>query len=263
MRRLIVRSRNRSCAPLRNIMTRCRVIYRMGSTTPTEEIIRNPRIRNNYRIIEINSVKACKISGDKILMKKRFDHARVRTAKWFTVSYNDHNAERFMYYLTKWGTNIIAKHKHSSKGNDIFLLKDINDYYLLRERQGRRIEQFVFERYYSYSREYRIHISKYGCFYACRKMLITNAEDRWHRHSNNSVFIFEDNPQFNKPDNWDEIVNDCMNAMKSIGLDIAAFDVKVSLNGKYIILESNSAPSLKETGIQKYSQELMKIINGI
>ena len=97
-------------------------------------------------------------------------------------------------------------------------------------------------------------------------MLIEGKGDRWHRHADNSVFILENNELFDKPSNWDNIVESCVNALKAIGLDIACFDVKVQKNNvdypKYILLESNSAPCLKEVGITKYKEALTKIING-
>jgi glutathione synthase/RimK-type ligase-like ATP-grasp enzyme len=97
-------------------------------------------------------------------------------------------------------------------------------------------------------------------------MLIEGKGDRWHRHADNSVFILENNELFDKPSNWDDIVESCVNALKAIGLDIACFDVKVQKNNvdypKYILLESNSAPCLKDVGIQAYKKQLIKIING-
>ena len=96
-------------------------------------------------------------------------------------------------------------------------------------------------------------------------MLKRGADVRWHRHNVNSVWIVEGNPLFDKPTNWDSIVNSCVDALNAIGLDIAAFDVKVQSSKykepKYIILESNSAPSLGEKGIEKYKEILTRLVN--
>ena len=96
-------------------------------------------------------------------------------------------------------------------------------------------------------------------------MLKQDADVRWHRHENNSVWILENNELFNKPNNWDNIVEDCIKALKALHLDIAAFDIKVQTNTqenpKYIILESNSAPALGTYGIQQYKQMLTSYIN--
>lgn len=250
MRKLIVRSRNISCTPLKQLEVPITTIYRMGSSTPTERILRNP----NRRHIEINTVEGCIVSGDKIKMKKAFDEAGVRHAEWFTYSSPRHFASK----LAAFGT-IIAKHKHSSRGRGIFLINTMDDFREL--QRNNNLNEFVFEKYYTYSREYRVHVTKDGCFYTSRKMLITGATERWHRHSSNSVFINEENPNFCKPATWDLIVADCIKAMKQLKLDIVAFDIKVNRNGDWILLESNSAPSLKEQGIAKYKQALTQIIN--
>jgi len=249
MRKLIVRSRNISSAPLKQIEVPITTIYRMGSTTPTSAILRNPSRRH----LEINTIDGCRISGDKIAMKKAFDQAGVHHAEWCTYT----NDRDFNTFLNDSGT-VIAKHKHSSKGNGIFLINTMDDFVELKRTNN--LSNFIFERYYTYSREYRIHVTADGCFYASRKMLINGASERWHRHSNNSVFINEENPDFMTPTTWSEIVDDCVKALKTIGLDIAAFDVKVNRSGKWILLESNSAPSLKERGIERYTQALNKII---
>lgn len=260
---LNVRSRNKSCAPLRLIEVPCRVVYRMGSSTKLEDCYKR-KIPHNAKVIEINSPEACTISGNKILMKKRFIKGRIHTANWFVVKEGDYDFERIQHYLGKW-EKIIAKHKFSSKGNGIYLLTSMDDVRnkfipAIREH-GQKISDFVFERYYSYTREYRIHVTRKGCFYASRKVLIADAQDRWHRHANNTTFINEENPLFNKPDNWDSIVTNCVDALKALQLDIAAFDVKVAKDGRFIILESNSAPALGERGIERYTQVLKEMIN--
>lgn len=251
--KLIVRSKNHSCAPLRQLMVPKRTILRLGSTTPTEKITR----RKDY--IELNSPEGCAISGNKILMKDVFIKSGVHTAEYFLMKNNEDY--KIKNYLNVWKT-IIAKHKHSSKGNGIFLIENYNDF--LEFKKNNNCSQFVFEKYYHYNREYRIHVTKDGCFYTCRKMLKRDAEVRWHRHDNNSVWILEDNPLFQKPDNWDDIVNDCVKALKALKLDIAAFDVKCEGNGKanpdWIILESNSAPALGEVGIKKYSEKIVSML---
>ena len=243
----------------------------MGSVTPTEKITK----RHDY--IEINTAEACRISGNKILMKKRFTHGRIPTAEWFTVKENDIqfnvSTNRFFSMkvvsaLKKW-KQIIVKRYNSSGGNSIYLLQnedDLDKFIRTIDELDDHIKNYIFERYYTYSREYRIHIANNGCFLADRKMLLDDAEERWHRHDNNSVWIGESNELFDKPTNWNEIVDSCINAMKSIGLDIATFDVKVQNNKhkdpKWIILESNSAPGLGEKSLNIYKEVLTNIING-
>lgn len=248
---LIVRSRNITCKPLREIVVPDTTILRLGSTTPTEEITKHPNPR------EINTADACAISGNKILMRQVFAEHGIPMAEGICTS----DMEVLEAFLEEHG-RIICKHTHSSKGRGIYLIECHEE--LLDWADYHQLENYVFERYYTYSREYRIHVTKDGYFYACRKMLRNDADVRWHRHNENCVWMLEDNPLFDKPVNWDKIVESCVDALNAIGLDIAAFDVKVQNSKhedpKYIILESNSAPSLGDIGLEKYKEVLTRLI---
>ena len=259
VKHLRLRTRNISCTPLKAMIVPKRTIYRMGSTTPTEAITRC----TDY--LEINSPESCKISGDKILMKQKFIENEIPTAEFITINQDeDFNSfkERLENALHDW-KRIIIKHKHSSKGNGIYFIdstESLNEWLT-----NNNPYNHIFEKYYTYSKEYRLHVDdQNGCFYTCRKMLKNDAEVRWHRHENNSVWILEDNPMFDKPNNWDSIVQDCVRAIKAVGLNIGAVDVKVQThveNPRYIILETNSAPALGEVGIEKYKEALINYIN--
>lgn len=257
--RLKVRSRNNSCDALRGMPVPHRAILRLGSITPTEDITKFKRV------IEINKPEGCFLSSNKILMKKRFMHAKIKTAEWFMVSRKDKNFKRVKHYFDKWQCPIIIKHQFSSKGNRIYLVHNMEEFIdFYKSVDNIKIENYVFERFYTYTREYRLHVTKDGCFYACRKMLKQDAEVRWHRHENNSVWILETNELFDKPKSWDKIVNECVKALKALGLDMCAFDVKVQSNArkdpKFIILESNSAPALGEVGIERYKEQILKFV---
>lgn len=263
---LVVRSRNKSCQPLKDIIVPRRTILRLGSTTSTESIARHNGTKPS-KYTEINTAEACSISGNKILMKEHFTRAKINTAPWFQFSDKglDANTQKIKHYLKKWKT-LIVKHKYSSKGNGIYLIKDIEEFIKLwNEIFCQSYNNYIIEKYYSYSREYRIHITEDGYFLADRKMLKNDAEVRWHRHAENSVWIKEENPQFNKPNNWDDIVKDCVAALEAVHLDIGAVDVKVQsskeLTPKWIILEINSAPALGEDSIIRYKEVLNLLID--
>ena len=246
----------------------------MGSTTPTEKITK----RKDY--IEINSVNACAISGNKILMKERFTHGKIPTAIWFRLTRRsvEYNKEEKKFFCSKVNcalnkyNALIAKRYNSSGGKGIYLISTPDDFHKFFTDENfcnsnrKELENYIFEKYYTYSREYRIHVTKDGCFLADRKMLLDDATERWHRHENNSVWISENNELFDKPSNWNDIVNSCVNALKSVNLDIAAFDVKVQNSKhkypKWIILESNSAPGLGENSLEAYKETILHIING-
>jgi hypothetical protein len=102
-------------------------------------------------------------------------------------------------------------------------------------------------------------------------MLREEAEERWHRHDNNCVWILEENPLFDKPNNWEEIVAECVKALTAVSLDIAAVDIKVQSatnkqgvlreSPEFIILETNSAPSLGDITANKYVEQLTNMLN--
>lgn len=260
---LKIRSRNYSANQLRNkIKVDIPAVYRLGSFTPNEEIFTKKQL--DCGIFEINKAEACVISNNKEYMKKMFDEHNVVTAKWFpmkefmSLSPNDLDEKEFKF-------PVIVKHIHSSKGKGIYyydtiadLLSDINDH------KFSNLENYIIEQYYTYSREYRLHVDKFGCFLTHRKMLKNDAVDRWHRHHINTVWIVEDNPLFDKPSNWNDIVSECQKAIQAVGLDIGCVDVKVQNNKheepKFIILETNSAPALGEETAKLYTEELKKII---
>lgn len=262
MRHLIVRTRNRKCYALRDIEVPKKAILRLGSVTPTEAITRRTDV------LEINPASACAISADKRLTKNALREAGVSIADECIIPDEIRDSKEnviatILKYMQDNDCNIIAKRYNSSKGKGLLLLDNPDAVETFVD--NRKIENWVLERYYTYSREYRIHVTNDGYFLANRKMLVDGAEERWHRHESNSVWINESNELFNKPTNWDDIVADCVKAMNAIGLDICCFDVKVQNdkheNPKWIIMESNSAPGLNDSSIQLYREQIKKIIN--
>ena len=98
----------------------------------------------------------------------------------------------------------------------------------------------------------------------------TPQNERWYRNDSNCNWIVEDNPLFDKPTNWQAIMDECVKALNAVGLDIGACDVKVQSakkkdgtarqNPDYFVIEINSAPSLKERGLQKYLVQIPQIL---
>lgn len=254
-----IRTKNHTAAPLRKSLGEfaMRSIIRLGSRTTNTEAF--PLWHDKRPIIEVNTAESCHNSGDKIIMKKCFDEAQVKTAKWMVLS--DVTDENFNTFP------LIIKHRNSCKGEGIYYVEkkeDLDKY----KNELRPNSSYIIEEYKSFVKEYRLHVTEDGCFYTCRKMLKSDAEDRWHRHDSNSVWIMEENPAFDKPKNWDDVISECVKALKSVGLTVGACDIKIqSEKGKrndyipeFIILEVNSAPSMGEVTLVKYREELPKII---
>lgn len=246
-----IRSKNETANALRGVIPTNgkNVILRLGSKTPTDQITRK-RVD-----LEMNTPEACITSNNKISMKKKFDEAGIKTAEWKQLC----NELVWDFYPA------IIKHKHSCRGEGIYYIEDaeqLSDFIINNQKD---LTSYIIEKYYTYSREYRLHVTKDGCFYSCRKMLKRDAEERWHRHDNNSVWILPENPLFATPDNFGDIVDECVKAMQAVGLDICAVDVKTQSKESpdFIILETNSAPSLGEIGVQKYIKKLTEIVEEI
>jgi len=253
-----LRSKNPSARDLKiglsNILCSRPIVVRLGSRTPIEKIFP----RSHSRAIEINSIEGITNSRDKLLMKRCFSTEEVKTANWGALSEN-----------RLWNNfPAIIKQRGSHGGGGIYM---INTFEELSEflRNHLNVNNYIIEEYKNFTKEYRLHVTKNGCFYTCRKMLKNDATDRWHRHDNNCVWILEDNPLFERPSNWNEIEGECVKALNSVGLDTGACDIKVqSEKGKrssflpdFIIMEINSAPSMGEITTIKYLEKLTEIIS--
>lgn len=253
---------------------------RLGSTTEYDP---------EYKVL--NSIEGVKNSANKLLMKQKFNDDDIFTADWMILRPDfqgnswlkyDPNFEENMFdnnyrYLEYDGSYedvveypIVAKHIYGSRGTGNTLIKSKEELTLF--IQGKDLSKYIFEKFYNFNREYRLHVSKNGYFYTCRKMLKqdTPEDKRWFRNDSNSVWILEENEIFDKPVNWDQIVDHSVRALQAVGLDIGAIDVRVQSskdkngnlreNPKFIILETNSAPSFGEITTIKYISEIQKLL---
>ena len=240
-----------------------RSVIRLGSTTVSDGRL------------EINTAQAVKNSASKLLMKQKFTEAGVKTANWYTFS-------NYLFYpngdLTLGGTDqtrgietieypIVAKSLFGSRG--IGNTKINNQEELEAWLLGKNLNNYIFEAFCKMTREYRLHVTKFGCFYTCRKLVKSDApEDTWQKHDDVCNWVLEENPSFKKPKNWDAIVADCIKAKDALGLDICAFDVGVQgakdgverENPEWIIFESCSAPSFGNITGQEYIKILPKLL---
>ena len=88
------------------------------------------------------------------------------------------------------------------------------------------------------------------------KVLLEDVKVEWHKHANNSKFVVVHEDHI-KPDCWNTIIESCQKVMHCMDLHIACFDI-LCCNNDFIIVESNTAPSLAINGIMFYSNHIQK-----
>ena len=205
-------------------------------------------------------------------MKEAFTKAGVKTAVWF-----QHDGKAFYeigHMSGKLVENkdlpypILSKSLFGQGGVGNTLHKDQKS--LEEWMKGKDLSNYIFEEYYNYAREYRLHVTQEGNFLSWRKLRKNDAKDRWYFNSDNCVWVGEDNTLFDKPINWEEIQKHAILACKTVGLDICAVDVRVQSSTDedgnkrktcdFIILETNSAPSLGEKGSEIYYNQILNLI---
>lgn len=252
---LKIRSRHPSHDILRGKIKvgRRSIVFRLGSNTEVPGAI------------EINTINACMNSANKREMKRLFTENNVTTAIW-TFPQNEEQLQNFIRENQLEEKKVIVKSLRGSRGRGLYLLNTGNEALAWFREKG--FGGHIIEKYYNYSKEYRLHVTAEGCFYTCRKMLREDAQERWYRNDSNCVWIMEENPQFEKPTSWEEIERQCVNALNAVGLHVGACDVRVQTEKpgqtpQFIICEINSAPSFGDVTAVKYQEMLTKLIDNV
>jgi glutathione synthase/RimK-type ligase-like ATP-grasp enzyme len=242
-----IRTKNPSAAPLRrSIFVNKRAIVRLGSRTPSRQIY------PTQSFVEVNTVESIENSRDKLRMKECFSRYDVKQAEWLTLDQAPITRMADFPYV---GKQIIG-----FKGHGMQLIENDDQ---LRTFLRTHNNSYFIEKFYNYAREYRIHATSDHSFLSWRKLRRADAEQRWFFNSTNCNWVGEDHELFQRPNNWDELCNAAVMAVRSVGLDIGAVDIRVQSrnNPDYIVCEVNSAPQLGEIGIEHYRREITNIIN--
>lgn len=228
--------------------------------------------------IEINSVEGIQNTMNKLKMKELFSKAGVKSPYFIRLDNSEAilekeeslNFNELYEFLEKNSMYpLLAKRTYRSRGIGMEKLDNREELeaFLKSKIIGNTYNKrnpYYLEQFKNYVKEYRIHVSEIGYFYSCRKMLrqeFVGTDRNWFRNDSNSVWIMEENPLFEKPGNWKDIIEDCILAIKSLSLSIGAVDVKVNKKGEWAILEVNSAPSFGEVTTQKYINHLKELLN--
>lgn len=258
MYNVLIRTKNWSAKDLRgNIELPFRSIVRLGSLTPTQEILPKS-YKLGKQIIECNTVDAIENSRDKLLMKSCFALNNIPQTKWYELEDIINSNLDILNYP------IIAKKICGFKGHGMMKLdtkEELSNFLNTTNTNG-----YYFEEYFNGSAEYRLHVSNGGCFMAWRKLRKNDTPDdkRWYFNSDHCNWVNENHELFNKPSNWNEMINQSVNALNAVGLDIGSVDLRCQSPKKdnpiFKIIEINSAPSLGEQGIEAYKIEITSIL---
>lgn len=253
-------------------LNRFQSVIRLGSTTEL-----NDTITKGGKRIEINTVEAIKNSASKLRMKNCFQRDNVKTADWGIATNARLTDDNSGIVWSQPGLDdytikfpIVAKHIFGSRGRGNYLIQNSSEFH--KWLMGKELSNYIYERFYNYNREYRLHVTEDGCFYTCRKMLKTDTPEdkKWFRNDSNSNWWVESNEGFDKPVNWEKIEAECVKALKSVGLDFGAVDLRVQSSKNrdgnmrpdpdFIVIEINSAPSFGEGTAKRYQEILPQLL---
>lgn len=127
------------------------------------------------------------------------------------------------------------------------------------EDQGILEEAPLYTKYIKKKDEYRLHVFRDNVFFVqrkARKKEVPDDQVNWQirNHGNGFIFAHEgvDVPEKAKLD--------AIMAVKQLGLDFGAVDVVHGTDGKFYILEVNTAPGLEGTTLQKYVEVFKEFV---
>jgi len=215
-------------------------------------------------LAECNTIIAVQTAMDKRKMKRKFDDLNVIHAAWRETP------DDFLDNPLKYP--VVIKNPLGSGGTGVYLIKDKEQFDSWRAKPNHQHDNYIFEAFHDYGHEFRLNCTQDECFLATRKVLKPGeVKNVWKKGGDNCVWLGEDNPKFEKPANWDDIVKGACLAVRACGLDIGGVDVKVQKNydknGKFreapewFVIECNSAPSSHGNKTQKaYIEAIVEIL---
>lgn len=230
-------------------------VIRLGSTT----VLPDDNIR-----IHINKIEAIKNSSSKLRMKQCFTNAGIKTTDWWITKDGKTFSSLELAEKSKNINNlpypIIAKGIFGSRGKANTKLDDSKQ--LENWLRNKNLDNYIFEAFFDGTREYRFHISNNGVFLTWRKLRRndTPKNQRWFFNNQNCNWVSEKHELYNKPTSYNKIGEECVKALKAVGLDIGGCDVRVNKKGDFKIIEINSACSLATVTAEAYKKELTNLL---
>ena len=256
LRTVRIRTKNNTANPLRkSILVPFFAVARLGSRTSTSVIF-----PGRTGVKECNTVQAVERSRNKLLMKAKFQEAGVIHARWYNGVFKPDIIKRHFGISKTEEYQLVGKQICGFQGHGMVLIN--NDEELKSFCKTHTSQNYFIELFYNYGREYRLHATQSEVFLSWRKLRTNDAKERWFFNSHNCHWVGEGNQLFNKPSNWKQLCDEAIKAIQAVGLDIGAVDIRVSSQDtrQFIVCEVNSAPALGEEGIEKYREQIRKVL---
>jgi hypothetical protein len=248
-----------------------KVLLRLGSQTVVKPGI----------FIEINTIPAIQNSSNKFLMKRKFDEFKVATPQWFTHYNRENNSvfdERTKTFvgLADLPYPIITKHVLGSRSTSVRIHQNLEELNAFLRSKKFNVDNYIFEKYANFSKEYRVHATQTEAFLVWRKVMKKETpEDRKHiRCNENCEWLSDSNPNFEEPISYKEMLVEAVKAVRAVGLAIGACDIRVQSNfykkgdrmaqrqkTEFMIIEVNSAPSMAPRTEEAYKEVITDLVN--
>jgi len=231
LRRATVRSAHSSHRPIKLKRFFRQVDVNFGGTT------------DFYGDIIINPPSATRLSVDKLLMKKLFKNYGIPSFE-------------FSDYFDRCVFPLVVKSKtHRKRYPHLSYISTPEELDRLFVNIKHR-EKFYWEKFEAYDREFRIHVSQYKTKEVFGTEKICKGSDRWIRNRNSCTFVKD----FDRPDQWKDMIDSCHRVLFHTGLDIGGFDVAYdSASGNHYIIEVNTACGMGPNTRAAYTKELNRI----
>lgn len=209
-------------------------------------IIRYGNIREGFEGITINSIEAIKRTRNKLIALTILSNEGISTPEFHKRGELE-------------GSNGIwfGRETFHKKGKDIVICEQKDDgIEILNNVSAEKITHLT--KYIPVDREYRVHVMGNEVIQVCIKIpddnthekdMIRNLEHGWH--------FAECNDWVNMYKKMKQMAIDSVNIL---GLDFGAVDIILGKDGKYYVLEVNTAPGLDNKRLELYVENLTKLI---
>jgi glutathione synthase/RimK-type ligase-like ATP-grasp enzyme len=215
--------------------------------------------------VTVNYLRGIKNTRNKPRQQQLLHDAGIKVPQYFGG-----DADMAAGYLEQNGGQIVGKIENHSRGRGIKLFDNPDEL----SEFGWHRNNYYYQTYHDMNREWRIHVSNYHdepviAYRKCFRGEVVDAyrngdmDKPWVRNMENCYFKLDGVEEDKEP--WfDEMVEECKNAIDVLGMDIAGVDIgennKVD-GGDYVIYEVNSCCGMEETTRSHYEEAIEDIID--